>query len=117
MYKSINIGDFVVSVDCIQRKTPKRSLFSTLAPTPDKDKDKDKEATIDMENSERERIFYYPLVNNFSMHIRCMFSLWEGLINSAMSGSSSASSSKSKSKSNSKSNSNSDSKSTNWGLP
>ena len=28
----------------------------------------------------RERIFYHPIVNNLSIHIRCMLSLWEGLI-------------------------------------
>ena len=99
MYKSINIGDFVLSVDCLQRKTPKRSLFSTFTSS----QEIEKETVIDM-NSERERIFYYPLVNNCSVHIRCMFSLWEGLINSAMSGSSSDLSSKS------------ESKSMNWGL-
>lgn len=102
MYKSINIGDFVLSIDSMQRKTPKRSLFSTVASN--SEKEKEKEATVDMDNNERERIFYYPLVNNFSIHIRCMFSLWEGLINSAMSGSMSSSGSKS------------ESKSTNWGL-
>ena len=28
----------------------------------------------------RERIFYHPIVNNLSIHVRCMLSLWEGLI-------------------------------------
>ena len=30
--------------------------------------------------SEQERLFYHPIVNNLSIHIRCMLSLWEGVI-------------------------------------
>ena len=33
-----------------------------------------------IQKDSRERIFYHPIVNNLSIHVRCMLSLWEGLI-------------------------------------
>lgn len=41
---------------------------------------------VDME-SNQERVFYHPLVNSLTLHIRCMVSLWEGLLNAMISGS------------------------------
>ena len=31
-------------------------------------------------SSSRERVFYHPIVNNLSIHVRCLLSLWEGLL-------------------------------------
>ena len=71
IYKSINVGDFSISLDYL-RNTNQQSAIQTGV-------------TVDME-SNQERVFYHPLVNN--LHMRCLFSLWEGLLNTFISGSS-----------------------------
>ena len=35
---------------------------------------------------ERERLFYPSVVSDLSVHIRCMMSLWEGIIETVLSG-------------------------------
>lgn len=35
---------------------------------------------------ERERLFYPSVVSDLSIHIRCMMSLWEGIIDGILSG-------------------------------
>lgn len=35
---------------------------------------------------ERERLFYPSVVSDLSIHIRCMMSLWEGIIDAILSG-------------------------------
>ena len=77
------MGDFSISVDSMQHRTPKRSLFE-----PSDSLSKEKEAAVEMDE-DRERIFYYPLISNLSIHIRCMISLWEGIAGAALSGTSS----------------------------
>ena len=77
------MGDFSISVDSMQRKTPRHSMFDL----PDS-LSKEKEATVEIDE-DRERIFYYPLISNLSIHIRCMISLWEGVVGATLSGTSS----------------------------
>ena len=36
-------------------------------------------------SKERVRVYYEPILSNLTIHIRCMFSLWEGLIDSLLS--------------------------------
>ena len=73
IYKRINVGDFSISLDYL-RNTNQQSAIQTGV-------------TVDME-SNQERVFYHPLVNNLTIHMRCLFSLWEGLLNTFISGSS-----------------------------
>lgn len=40
---------------------------------------------------ERERLFYPSVVSDLSIHIRCMMSLWEGIIDAILSGKTGAS--------------------------
>ena len=72
IYKSINIGDFSISLDYLRDTNQNSTIQSAVM--------------VDME-SNQERIFYPPLVNNLTIHIRCLFSLWEGLLNTMISGS------------------------------
>ena len=38
------------------------------------------------QEEERERLFYPSVISDLSIHIRCMMSLWEGIIDSILSG-------------------------------
>lgn len=77
------MGDFSISIDSMQHRTPRHSMFDLSNSI-----SKEKEATVEMDE-DRERIFYYPFISNLSIHIRCMISLWEGVVGATLSGTSS----------------------------
>ena len=58
------------------RDKPKSSLNSSSS-----------EVRVGIQEDEQERLFYPSVISDFSLHIRCMFSLWEGLLNVLLSGS------------------------------
>ena len=58
------------------RDKPKSSLTSSSS-----------EVHVGIQEEEQERLFYPSVISDFSLHIRCMFSLWEGLLNVLLSGS------------------------------
>ena len=81
MYKSINVGSFSISMDFMKAPDVKPSLghpqsvpsTASTASTPGE------------EVEERVRVYYDPIISNLNVHIRCMFSLWEGLVDALLS--------------------------------
>lgn len=64
------MGDFSLSMDYLRsRPTTSIPLTENSSSTP-----------MTFTKNEQERLFYHPIVNNLSIHIRCMLSLWEGVI-------------------------------------
>lgn len=83
MYKSINVGSFSISMDFMKAPDVKPSLghprseaVSSASGTT---------STSSEEVEERVRVYYDPIISNLNVHIRCMFSLWEGLVDALLS--------------------------------
>lgn len=83
MYKSINVGSFSISMDFMKAPDVKPSLghprseaVSSASGT---------SGTTSEEVEERVRVYYDPIISNLNVHIRCMFSLWEGLVDALLS--------------------------------
>ena len=79
MYKSINVGSFSISMDFMKAPDVKPSLGhprSEAVPVT---------SGTTSEEVERVRVYYDPIISNLNVHIRCMFSLWEGLVDALLS--------------------------------
>lgn len=84
MYKSINVGSFSISMDFMKTPDARMPLGRPRS---------DIAASMGMargpsseEAEERVRVYYDPIISNLNVHIRCMFSLWEGLVDALLSG-------------------------------
>ena len=83
MYKSINVGSFSISMDFMKAPDVKPSLGhprSEGVPVTS-----GTASTASEEVEERVRVYYDPIISNLNVHIRCMFSLWEGLVDALLS--------------------------------
>ena len=83
MYKSINVGSFSISMDFMKASDVKPSLGhprSEAVPVTS-----GTTSTASEEVEERVRVYYDPIISNLNVHIRCMFSLWEGLVDALLS--------------------------------
>lgn len=83
MYKSINVGSFSISMDFMKAPDVKPSLGHPRSEAVSSASGTTSTASEEVE--ERVRVYYDPIISNLNVHIRCMFSLWEGLVDALLS--------------------------------
>ena len=85
MYKSINVGSFSISMDFMKASDVKPSLGHPRSEAVPVTSGTTSTSTASEEVEERVRVYYDPIISNLNVHIRCMFSLWEGLVDALLS--------------------------------